>query len=140
MRTQCFILKLCYYSTKKYNYFLKHLIFILNFTAVKWINLILSIYLVVLSCLPCADTLENETIAHTSEIVSKDNQSHEKGLDLCAPFCSCNCCAVQVLNSAPAVTWIFNVETTLIKKPLSSYHSILTSNFYGSIWQPPQIA
>ena len=24
MRTQCFILKLCYYSTKKYNYFLKN--------------------------------------------------------------------------------------------------------------------
>ncbi|MCV9926756.1 hypothetical protein OIU83_03805 [Flavobacterium sp. LS1R49] len=106
----------------------------------KWINIILSVYLIVLSCLPCADTLASETKTHTNEIVSKtDSQSHEKGLDLCAPFCSCNCCAAQVLTAAPTITWFFNEDTILIKKPLSSYHSILASNFYGSIWQPPQI-
>jgi ferredoxin len=107
---------------------------------VKWINIILSVYLIVLSSLPCADTLVNDTKTHTTVVAAKtDNQSHEKDSDLCPPFCSCNCCAVQVLNAAPVITWTFNEETTLIKKPLSSYHSILTSNFYGSIWQPPQL-
>ncbi|WP_319802307.1 DUF6660 family protein [Flavobacterium sp. N1736] len=106
----------------------------------KWINIILSIYLIVLSGLPCADTLVSETKSHTTQIVSQSHeQSHEKGSDLCPPFCSCNCCTTQVLNSAPVISWIFNIDSSLIKKPLSTYNSILISNFYGSIWQPPQI-
>lgn len=93
-----------------------------------------------LASLPCADTLESENKAHASETVSKsDNPSHEKGLDLCAPFCSCNCCAAQVLSATPVIAWSFTAEKVLIKKPLSTYDSILTSNFYESIWQPPQI-
>ncbi|MEO8534188.1 MAG: DUF6660 family protein [Flavobacterium sp.] len=93
-----------------------------------------------LSSLPCADSLQSDATSHTSEIVSKtDSKSHEKESDLCPPFCTCNCCAAQVLNTTPIITFSFDENLTLIKKPLTSYHSILTSNFCGSIWQPPQI-
>lgn len=110
------------------------------FYPVKWINIILSVYLIVLSSLPCADTLVSDATTPATEKVSQiDDQSHEKGSDLCPPFCSCNCCAVQILSTTPVISFSFNKPTLLIKKPLSSYHSILTSNFYGSIWQPPQI-
>ncbi|MCD0464792.1 DUF6660 family protein [Flavobacterium sp. ENC] len=106
----------------------------------KWINIILSVYLIVLSSLPCADSLQSDSIAHTNEMVSQtESTSHDKESDLCPPFCTCNCCAAQVLNTTPVIAWSFDESTPLIKKPLSSYHSVFTSNFYGSIWQPPQI-
>lgn len=103
-------------------------------------NLILSIYLIALSCLPCAD-LEVNSPAHTSKELSSnsENHSHDKEKDLCSPFCICNCCGAQVLSYFPTITFNFPVVSAIIKLPLPTYKSILSSNFYGSIWQPPQI-
>ena len=68
------------------------------FTSVKLLNIILSIYLVALSCLPCAD-MEVSSAAHTDahELAktTHDSEGHSHGndKDLCSPFCSCNCLA-----------------------------------------------
>ena len=107
----------------------------------KFLNIILSIYLVALSCLPCADMEVNSAghslVAHQLE---QDSHSHDKENDLCSPFCVCNCCGSQIVSFFKVETVSFTVVSKSIKTQLPTYKSILTSNFYGSIWQPPQIA
>ncbi|MBW4360570.1 hypothetical protein KZH69_08740 [Flavobacterium sp. NAS39] len=90
--------------------------------------------------MPCAD-MEVNSAAHTKpEFASNnDEHSHDKQNDLCSPFCACNCCNVS-LTYFPVTTINFPITTEIIKLPLPTYKSILSSNFYGSIWQPPQIA
>ncbi|MFV8326607.1 DUF6660 family protein [Flavobacterium sp. ZS1P14] len=100
----------------------------------------MSIYIVALSCLPCAD-LEVDSSARSSAqfIVNNDNHSHDKENDLCPPFCICSCCGTQVLIYFPEIILNLDAAATIIKIPLPTYKSILISNFFGSIWQPPQI-
>ena len=39
----------------------------------------------------------------------------------------------------PAVVFTFLKENQLILSPVPTYDSTFQSNFFGSIWQPPQI-
>lgn len=111
------------------------------FTPVRWINYIFSIYLIVLSCLPCADMEVNSSIHSSKELSSNDeNHSHDKNGDTCSPFCICNCCGGQSFAYSANYNYNFVSVKTLIDKKIPQYKSILSSNFYGSIWQPPQIA
>ena len=109
----------------------------------KFLNYILSVYLIVLSSLPCAD-MEVSSAAHKAvEIASNHDEkshNHDKENDLCSPFCSCNCCGSQIVSYFNTTTLNFNVVSKNITTQLPSYISKFTSSFYGSIWQPPQIA
>ncbi len=110
----------------------------------KLINFILSIYLVALSCLPCADMEVNSAAHKNAHDVAKTTHdhgghSHDKENDLCSPFCNCNCCGSQIVSYFKVVAYNFAVISKEIKTQLPSYTSKFTSNFYGSIWQPPQI-
>ena len=106
----------------------------------KWFNIILSIYLVALACMPCAD-IEIDSASHSLAVhqSEKDNHSHDKHNDLCSPFCICNCCGAQILNYFSVITYNFSFISSDIKTQEPTYKSINSSNFYGSIWQPPQI-
>ncbi len=97
-------------------------------------------YLMALSNMPCAD-LEVSSVAHkTAQFSSEANHSHDKDNDLCSPFCACNCCGAQVLSYESVATFDFPADYSVIIKQLPSYTSVFASDFYGSIWQPPQIA
>lgn len=90
--------------------------------------------------MPCADmevsSLANSKMAHSKD---NDNHSHNTDNDLCSPFCSCNCCGSQIGSYFKVLT-INSVEVSKsIKTQLPTYTSKFASNFYGSIWQPPQI-
>ncbi|WP_141384455.1 DUF6660 family protein [Flavobacterium flevense] len=106
----------------------------------KWFNIILSIYLIALASMPCAD-MEVNSAVHSLNVhqAEHDNHSHDKSKDLCSPFCICNCCGAQVLSYFPAISYDFPVISTVIKSKEPYYKSVFYSNFYGSIWQPPQI-
>jgi hypothetical protein len=108
---------------------------------VKTVNFILSIYLVVLACLPCADIEVNsaahDSIAHQSE---QDDHSHDKDSDFCAPFCTCNCCGLQIASYFQITNIEIALVSILIETKQPVYKSIFASNYFGSIWQPPQIA
>ena len=106
----------------------------------KFLSYILSIYLVILSCLPCAD-VEATSFTHTSSKIdtNHENHSHDKENDACSPFCVCNCCGQSVLSYVPAIVFNFHTPTVEIQTLNSIYKSNLYSNFFGSIWQPPQI-
>jgi hypothetical protein len=86
--------------------------------------------------MPCADkeqgvSFEKVSINHSSK--------HHHDKDACSPLCICNCCGCQGF----AYNILYNYNSIDVKiivdKKLPEYKSILTSNFYGSIWQPPQI-
>lgn len=105
----------------------------------KWIAIILSIYLMALSNMPCADMEVNSAMHKTAQFSSEENHSHDKENDLCSPFCACNCCGVQILSYQTPITFEFPKACNPISIQLPSYNSLLASNFYGSIWQPPQL-
>ena len=108
----------------------------------KLLNYILAVYLVALSCLPCAD-MEVSSAAHKVAEISTNHDekshNHDKENDLCSPFCSCNCCGSQIVSFFKVASFNFTIVSKTIKTQLPSYTSKFTSNFYGSIWQPPQI-
>ena len=91
--------------------------------------------------MPCAD-MEISSAAHQLAVHQshQDKHSHDKENDLCSPFCSCNCCGSQIVSYFKVITINFHVVSKSIKTQLPTYTSKFTSNFYGSIWQPPQIA
>ncbi|MFN8325740.1 DUF6660 family protein [Flavobacterium sp.] len=106
----------------------------------KLLTVILSIYLVTLSAIPCADIKsESEVHLEVAQTSDKDNHSHDKGNDLCSPFCICNCCGQVTLNYVATINYDFPVQFEEIKSSKSTYTSALHSNFFGSIWQPPQL-
>lgn len=106
----------------------------------KWIPVILSIYLITLSSIPCADLEVYSGIHKTAQFSSEENHSHDKQNDLCSPFCTCNCCGSQVLSYQANIVFDFPVISSVITISLPTYKSVFASNFFGSIWQPPQIA
>lgn len=108
----------------------------------KFFNIIFSIYLVALSCLPCDDVELNSAAHKTVEITSNHDEksnNHDKENDLCSPFCSCSCCGSQIVSFFKITTLSFNIVSKNIRTKLPSYTPKFISNFYGSIWQPPQI-
>lgn len=125
------------FISNNYNCINKNLIF----TLLKFTNIILSLIILLISSMPCAD-LEVNSFAHSSEkfISNNENHSHDEENDLCSPFCICSCCGSQMASYSQSIVIDFPIPSKDIKTLLPSYKSIFTSNFYGSIWQPPQIA
>ena len=90
--------------------------------------------------MPCADTEVNNLVHTTLELKSNhDNHSHDKANDLCSPFCICNCCAGSVLSFSSTVAFQTFIVSEWTTKQKITYKSVFASNFFGSIWQPPQI-
>ena len=107
----------------------------------KFFNVLFSIYLVALSCLPCADIdLNSAAYTRIDSALTIAVENHDKETDLCPPFCICNCCGTQILTYSPSIIFNFPVANQIIKIALPKYKSVFFSHFYGSIWQPPQIA
>jgi len=104
----------------------------------KFINLILSFYIIALSCLPCSDAENNIGNKVTSISIEEKSASNEHHDDACSPFCICNCCHTSGFHkTAEYITLAaikINTENTQIE-----YIPVLFSNFYTSIWQPPKI-
>ncbi|WP_238531100.1 DUF6660 family protein [Flavobacterium frigoris] len=102
----------------------------------KLTNAILSIIILILSCMPCAD-METVTSYNKATISMQSSQHQDK--DACSPLCICSCCGCQGFDYNSIYVYnLFSVKT-IIDKKVPEYKSIFTSNFFGSIWQPPQI-
>jgi len=86
--------------------------------------------------MPCADKEQDGSFEKIS-INNSSKQHHDK--DVCSPLCICNCCGCQCFVYDTICNYNFIAVKKSIDKKLPEYKSILTSNFFGSIWQPPQI-
>lgn len=103
----------------------------------KWLAVILSIYMVLLSCIPCADAAPIEDTTKVTHVASQpDTTDHAPAADLCSPLCICNCCAGFALQTnLKKVNPTFFIA--LIPAPIYRHVAVLQPSF--AIWQPPKI-
>lgn len=110
--------------------------------AVKWLTLILSIYLLGLSLWPCADELlipDGQARQSMVSSATESEQSHHQH-DACTPFCTCACCAVTI-TVAPRFQYSLlpTVEIVPIAVATFFYASAQPLGAITAIWQPPQL-
>lgn len=95
----------------------------------------LSAYLLILMVLPCNDAhAQTETIFQTQSSQVSQDEHHE---DFCTPFCICSCCTTPIIVQSMTVFEVSYFDNHFSK--ISSFYKSITSNFFGSIWQPPQL-
>ena len=98
----------------------------------------LSVYLFVLMVLPCTDAHARVNNDQATQITqADDNDHHHTDIEICTPFCVCGSCVAAVVLQQLAEFTFF------IPKPknrlISNFYQSLNHEFYGSIWQPPQL-
>ena len=101
----------------------------------KLLSIILSFYVIVLTLTPCVDDYLSSNIAK-SEISQQQNESNSSDIDLCSPFCTCNCCGASIT----IVLKTFFTPDKPISAILNFFHADkkLTDKAH-SFWQPPKI-
>jgi len=102
----------------------------------RLLTIILSIYTISLSALPCDDALviDNQQISSISQ--DSDNHAHNL-LDLCSPFCVCNCCSSNTIESIHHYKEI--IAEIPIKEVGSHFDISFVNNYASKIYQPPQV-
>ena len=106
----------------------------------RYFTFIFSLYLLVLTGVPCADMPIHEGENTDFQLVAThdDTPSHLH-LDVCSPFCVCTCCQVLVDS--------FSFNTFTIEAPIETIHphslplytEVWVSAYYGNIWTPPKV-
>ncbi|MCE5174033.1 MAG: DUF6660 family protein [Bacteroidales bacterium] len=100
------------------------------------IAFILSIYILFLTGVPCADGLK-EPIAGQVERVAQAHADHQNDIDCCSPFCTCNCCVTPVCCQDFAIDFkCYSIPQLQVYAYLSGFDSYN----YASIWQPPKLS
>jgi hypothetical protein len=101
---------------------------------VKTIQILLSLYFLLLAGIPCVDA---ET-AHSNRTTTE--HSGDEHQDLCPPFCTCNCCGTFALSQFQLISCeLWNPHGVAIGK-MPEYQPVFVSAFFGNIWQPPKIS
>ncbi|WP_438710982.1 DUF6660 family protein [Aquimarina muelleri] len=62
----------------------------------KFFVVILSVYFLGLSFIPCEDAVVENTSMDQEVVEYLDKSTDNHHADLCSPFCSCQCCHVNV--------------------------------------------
>ena len=99
----------------------------------KFIVVILSAYIMVLTAMPCDDIHATNTISASLELCEQSH-SQSNDVDLCSPFCFCHCC--QTL-SQPATHTTSQIMRVGLNLTLPSF----VQNEMGStisFWRPPK--
>lgn len=98
-----------------------------------------SLYLLVLMVLPCSDVHAAHQSNVSSAYAQTDSQHQEKhnGSEACTPFCICMGCLAGVILQPQTEFVPFNPE--VFSEKVNNFYTSPRSNFYGSIWQPPQL-
>ncbi|MEF3079822.1 MULTISPECIES: DUF6660 family protein [Flavobacteriaceae] len=101
----------------------------------KFITLILSIYFLTLNTVPCSDIDKSIDDSQVVSVVDY-NGEHDEDCELCSPFCHCHCCHVHTISfSLPS----FKPYQPEVPKESFNHLDSLESNFYHSLFQPPQV-
>ncbi|WP_298712638.1 DUF6660 family protein [Chitinophaga sp.] len=104
----------------------------------RYATIILSILLLILSCIPCADQGLGGTDSHDhySSVQERADNHHSHHSDACSPLCVCSCCSV--------VTFVHQHVSVDLSLPasLSAYNSFHSHSYPEQafpIFQPPQL-
>ncbi|MFZ6037577.1 MAG: DUF6660 family protein [Bacteroidota bacterium] len=99
----------------------------------KYLAVILSMYVMVLTAIPCNDVHAANTNSVSLEL-SEQSPNQTNDVDLCSPFCFCHCC--QTLSFPSFFNGLLsNVEVVALN---ITFKESRFSNHFSSIWQPPK--
>ena len=103
----------------------------------RQLALILSIFILTLSTVPCSDGMDcNEQGVDLND----DHTNHEHNEDTCTPFCSCACCGIAgIVLSAPKL-FVISQEGYNYTTFITQYNSDFISSYFYSFWQPPKLS
>lgn len=90
------------------------------------------------SMIPCCDNIElfGEVHAHAMGDQDHDDAKEEDAHgDHCTPFCSCDCCGVQLV---PPIALSVNFYTQPTLLPHISGTNLIAPSV-GAIWHPPKV-
>lgn len=103
-------------------------------------RLILAMYFMVLSVMPCED-VHQQSGSKKTELSFNVDESHSKDKgDICSPLCICNCCQITVtaFKMDVSVNIPKQIQTYFSKKILFQKNNF-AYQVYDHIWQPPKI-
>lgn len=103
----------------------------------KFFALIMSVWLLILSCLPCGDSREYNDRGATAISAKTDHQQRKQGIEHCTPFCSCSCCSISL--SYPNILTYTIANKLFTTKKYSAYSTPFCKEVSLAIWQPPKI-
>lgn len=104
-----------------------------------WLKTIFPFYLLILTCMPCADNCNDEVQPTQTTISAKNKHAHnDKEKESCSPFCTCDCCGIRV-STPTQITFSNNVVIVPITNQLSNY-AFSFQTVLHNIWQPPQLS
>jgi len=104
---------------------------------VKLLIAIFSLYILLLPAVPCSDTKECKETAATGT-PAQGGKHKEHGEEACSPFCNCSCCG-QVFTPVLQLNRAAIVKLTLQRQQEFYQDNSLSSDFLGTIWQPPKV-
>jgi hypothetical protein len=103
--------------------------------------LLFSLLILMLSVLPCGDTIECKDNSKTEIVQHNDHENHNHNSEQCPPFCNCACCGVQLANfDTQLISFKENTTFKFQKEKISSYETIYIQKIADKIWQPPKIS
>ena len=102
----------------------------------KFVTIILSLIILLLSAKPCSDG-QNIEDQHQDEI-SVNHNHQEDSDDSCPVTCICNCCGMSITYE-PIKTFDLKLNIEISTELISTYQPIYRFNFLSNIWQPPQV-
>ena len=122
--------------------YLHCIILMCRFTAMNFFINALSLYMLILALLPCADGVdcsmfgESESV-HTELFDGMGNGDNNGCHDYCTPFCTCSCCQTT-LRSPTEFSFVVNAPIIIFSEPSLSVSLFKDLAFPNDIWQPPK--
>ncbi|WP_394341683.1 DUF6660 family protein [Solitalea longa] len=101
----------------------------------KWLCYILSLYMLVLICVPCGDNIECKKITQEQEGNAGNHDSHNHEQENCSPFCLCSCCSIAINTTEPLLV---SFELTHFIEHITVHIPFSIPKISSHIWQPPR--
>ena len=95
-------------------------------------------YIAFVACYPCndADICVDVKVKGTEQAMVSAHEHSQEEIDLCSPFCICNCCTSTITQPKYFSFVFYFPKGTEFNETLTPYNVKAVSY---SIWQPPRI-
>ncbi|WP_375596907.1 DUF6660 family protein [Roseivirga seohaensis] len=100
------------------------------------ISIILSVWILGLSVLPCADNQPAKEHIEVSTSDVGDDQNHNSTEDLCSPLCTCHCCHSHLVVHQ---SYRLHSQPLSFEDPLAGHACSLSEGFKESFLEPPKV-
>lgn len=102
----------------------------------KYLSLIMCFYVCLLLSFPCQDNGVHAGVPGHMASEQTTHHDHDEGeCHHCSPFCTCNCCHVQVITSLFIIS---GAPANVIIPPIGILQERISEGMHYAIWQPPK--